>query len=241
VTTGSDNPYPKVIVVEGSAPASPAAGRQALFIDTADHHLKRKNSGGTVTDLETGGGGGSSLTVDDEGTPLATAATTLDFVGAGVTASGTGATKTITIPGGGGSGEFLQTSKVQVTSGDITTTSTTFVDLTGLTTTITTGAHRCIVIFNASGRVNSPTNALNIDIAIDGTRQGQSRGLLFGGNTNSVGANPFSLWYLTGVLSAASHTIKIQWSVDSGGTATMFASTSVTPAILTVIETSQTT
>jgi hypothetical protein len=208
VTTGSDNPYPKVLVVEGTAPASPAAGRQALFVDSADHHLKRKNSGGTVTDLEAGG---SALTVDDEGTPLATAATTLDFVGAGVTASGTGATKTITIPGGGGSGEFL------------------------------TGAHRCIVIFNASGRVNSPTNALNIDIAIDGTRQGQSRGLLFGGNTNSVGANPFSLWYLTGVLSAASHTFKIQWSVDSGGTATMFASTSVTPAILTVIETSQTT
>jgi hypothetical protein len=42
----------------------------------------------------------SPLTVDDEGTPLATAASTLDFVGAGVTASGAGATKTITIPGG---------------------------------------------------------------------------------------------------------------------------------------------
>ena len=48
--------------------------------------------------------GGSSLTVQDEGSALATAATTLNFVGAGVTASGTGATKTITIAGGGGSG-----------------------------------------------------------------------------------------------------------------------------------------
>lgn len=44
----------------------------------------------------------AGITVDDEGTPLATLATTLDFVGAGVTASGTGATKTITIPGGAG-------------------------------------------------------------------------------------------------------------------------------------------
>lgn len=44
--------------------------------------------------------GGSPLTVEDEGTPLTTAATALDFVGAGVTASGTGSTKTITIPGG---------------------------------------------------------------------------------------------------------------------------------------------
>jgi hypothetical protein len=46
--------------------------------------------------------GGSSLTVQDEGSSLSTAATTLDFVGAGVVASGTGATKTITIAGGSG-------------------------------------------------------------------------------------------------------------------------------------------
>ena len=42
-------------------------------------------------------GGGSSLTVADEGGDLSTAATKLDFVGTGVTASGTGSTKTITI------------------------------------------------------------------------------------------------------------------------------------------------
>jgi hypothetical protein len=42
---------------------------------------------------------GGGITVADEGTPLSTAATTLDFTGAGVTASGAGATKTINIPG----------------------------------------------------------------------------------------------------------------------------------------------
>tara|TARA_Y100000004_G_scaffold123154_1_gene138465 strand:+ start:362 stop:2254 length:1893 start_codon:yes stop_codon:yes gene_type:complete len=42
-------------------------------------------------------GGGSSLTVQEEGSSLSTAATTLNFVGSGVTASGTGATKTITV------------------------------------------------------------------------------------------------------------------------------------------------
>ena len=45
----------------------------------------------------------SAITVQDEGSALSTAATTLNFVGAGVTATGTGATKTITIPGGSGS------------------------------------------------------------------------------------------------------------------------------------------
>ena len=51
-------------------------------------------------------GGGSSLTIQDEGTPLATAATTLNFVGSGVVASGTGSTKTITISGGGGAADL---------------------------------------------------------------------------------------------------------------------------------------
>ncbi len=50
----------------------------------------------------------SGITVQDEGSALSTAATTLDFVGAGVTASGTGASKTITVPGGGGSLEFVK-------------------------------------------------------------------------------------------------------------------------------------
>ena len=56
-------------------------------------------SGSTLS--ATGGGGGSSgVTVQDEGVALATTATTLNFVGSSVVASGTGATKTITIGGG---------------------------------------------------------------------------------------------------------------------------------------------
>ena len=47
------------------------------------------------------GGGISGIIVDDEGAPLATAATTLNFVGNGVMASGTGTEKTIRIDGGG--------------------------------------------------------------------------------------------------------------------------------------------
>jgi hypothetical protein len=63
-------------------------------------------------DANSGGGGGSSITVQDEGSALSTAATTINFVGSGVTASGTGATKTITISGSGGSastGDFTFT------------------------------------------------------------------------------------------------------------------------------------
>ena len=48
------------------------------------------------------GSGGTAITVQDEGSALPTAATTINFVGSGVVASGSGATKTITISGGGG-------------------------------------------------------------------------------------------------------------------------------------------
>jgi len=64
-----------------------------------------------------GSGGSSSLTIQDEGSALATAATTLNFVGSGVTAEGTAATKTITISGGGSADEVTDAdadTKIQV-------------------------------------------------------------------------------------------------------------------------------
>ena len=51
------------------------------------------------------GGGGSGVNIQDDGNPLSTAATTLNFAGDGVTVTGSTATKLITIPGAtGGSG-----------------------------------------------------------------------------------------------------------------------------------------
>ena len=49
------------------------------------------------------GGGGSDLTIQEEGSSLSTAATTLNFVGTAVTATGNGAVKTITINTAGSS------------------------------------------------------------------------------------------------------------------------------------------
>lgn len=54
-----------------------------------------------VSDFSTATAAAAIAVVEDEGTPLAGTAISLDFVGAGVVASGTGGTKTITIPGGG--------------------------------------------------------------------------------------------------------------------------------------------
>ena len=54
MTKASDNEFPSLLVKEGTAPSSPAAGDQRLFIDSSDHLLKYKNSSGTVSSV--GGG-----------------------------------------------------------------------------------------------------------------------------------------------------------------------------------------
>ena len=65
----------------------------------ADQVLKT-NGSGVLSWVDPNSGGG--VTVQDEGSSLSTTGTTLNFVGSGVVASGTGATKTITISGGSG-------------------------------------------------------------------------------------------------------------------------------------------
>lgn len=54
MTKASDNIFPKVTFVEGSAPSSPSATDFHLYFDSGDHLLKWKNSAGTVTTIATG-------------------------------------------------------------------------------------------------------------------------------------------------------------------------------------------
>lgn len=61
--------------------------------------LPANNADVGVLLLFAAGSGGGGVIVQDEGTPLPTVGSTLNFAGAGVTASGAGATKLITIPG----------------------------------------------------------------------------------------------------------------------------------------------
>lgn len=90
ITEGSTNLYYTNARVDTHLNQSSAGSGQILGWNGSDYAWVNDASG-------------SSLTVQEEGSSLSTAATTLNFVGSGVTASGTGATKTITVSGGGGS------------------------------------------------------------------------------------------------------------------------------------------
>lgn len=133
-------------------------------------------------------------------------------------------------------GEFAEIATAQRNTGDLTTTSTSFVDVTDLTVTLTTAAVRCMVMASGTFK-NSASGNTAIDIDIDGTRMGETLGLVF---TNQNVNKPFSFTVMTDVLTAASHTIKLVWKVQSG-TGTIYANSATSPVKLTVLETSMTT
>jgi hypothetical protein len=102
--TGSD-PVIRVTHVEvhDADPVDPPGDADVTWINSVTGHIWQVDPATglwvDMTALGTYSAIGSPLTVEDEGTPLATTANRLDFVGAGVTASGTGVEKTITVPG----------------------------------------------------------------------------------------------------------------------------------------------
>lgn len=191
--TASDNVFPKVILAEGSAPATPAAGTVVVYAKT-DGNAYQKDDAGTETGLAGGVGGG---------------------------------------------GEFTEISTLKLTGGgaDINTTSTSFVDLTGASITMTTAAVRCLVIVSLMAINSNAGQSVCFDVDIDGTR--------FANTTNGIARmvgttwTPIQFQFFTDVLSAASHTFKIQWrvSANTGGVANQ---TTTSPIIFQVVETSMT-
>jgi hypothetical protein len=55
----SDNPFPSILIEEGTEPAAPAAGHQRIYVDSTSHLPMIVNSAGTDTAL--GGGSGEMV------------------------------------------------------------------------------------------------------------------------------------------------------------------------------------
>lgn len=119
---------------------------------------------------------GGAVTVQDEGSALSTSATTLNFVGSGVVASGTGATKTITISGGGGGGagglDSALTTQLIDSDYILSITNEMAGELTVVTSTITATAGQVLFpatkpVVNADVFVNGILMLLTTDYTID--------------------------------------------------------------------------
>jgi len=114
-----------------------------LWYNNADQTI-RVSDGSTAGGVVINAGGGSSgVTVQEEGSALSTAGTTLNFVGSSVTASGTGAIKTITI--------VDSSLTVQDEGGSLSTTATTLNFVGSGVVASGTGATKTITISGGGG------------------------------------------------------------------------------------------
>ena len=165
---------------------------------------------------------GSALTVADEGSDLSTAATKLDFVGAGVTASGTGTTKTITIAGGSG-----ETLTVEDEGSALSTTATTM-DFVGKTITASgSGAEKTIdvrstttildVTANGSSAYRFSSHYGTEDNPKLYTKQAQTIAFNLSG---LAGSHPFVLQNISGAYSSGNRISDGLTHVASDGTVT---------------------
>jgi len=124
-------------------------------------------------------------------------------------------------------------SRVSLTSGNITTTSTSLADLTGATVTFTTGANPIHVSFAATWAQSTTGQTAYFNILVDGAAQFGTNGLIYDATAAGYGLS-VSCAFDTAALSSGSHTIKVQWKV-SAGTGTIYAN-STNAAILSAHE-----
>ena len=125
---------------------------------------------GRLTAASSGSAGG--ITIQEEGSALSTAATTLNFVGSSVTASGTGATKTITVAAGG--------ITVQEEGSSLSTAATTLNFVGSSVTASGTGTTKTITISGGGGGGLSSDSDGN---TVGGTNAGAD---LNGGTNNTL-------------------------------------------------------
>ena len=161
VTDGSGNLSFSSISAGGNAFGTIAVSGQSNVVADSNSDTLTLVAGSNITITTTPGtdtvtinstASGSAITVQDEGSALSTAAGTLNFVGAGVTATGSGATKTITIPGTGTVSEAFKTIAVSGSSNIVADSATdTLTLVAGSNMTITQNASTDTITFASSG------------------------------------------------------------------------------------------
>jgi hypothetical protein len=221
-----------------STPVTPDAGNVKVFVDSADDATKQVDSTGTVTAL--GGGLSSPVGISDGGTGQTAKTAAFDALSPVTTRGDTiirDASNNVRLAVGT-AGQHLASDGTDVIwrgasesyslneSANLTTTSTTFVDVEGtagkFNLTITTTGGDVMVGFAGSVK-NSGVAGILMDVDLDsGTLLGGDDGILTATVGSANHSENLSFVWLEEGLSAASHTFKLQWRV-TGGTATMYA------------------
>jgi hypothetical protein len=166
----------------------------------------------------------STIAVSGQSNVVAdTTSDTLTLVaGTNITITTDATTDTITINSSGGGGN-LNNSVYNRNSTNYTTSSTSFTDIDGvnLSLSVTTGARRVLVAFCGAGTNTTNGAFIGLDLLVDGVSVSSGEGILIAAGSANLDRN-LSFTYVTDVLTAASHTFKLQWKA-SAGTNTLYA------------------
>jgi hypothetical protein len=118
----------------------------------------------------------------------------------------------------------LAFSKVVKADSNVSCSSTTFEDVTGLVATVTTGARRVRVSFIGSGSATgSSQRTLYVNLQIDGVDAGGTDGMTQIETNNTGRPGNLSFSFVSDVLTAGVHTLKIQIKIDNN-TCLLYAS-----------------
>lgn len=112
---------------------------------------------------------------------------------------------------------FLKTpTQDRISAGTTTnTTSASFVDISGVTITMTTNAYKCNVIFGCTIGLSVAATVV-MTLLIDGTSVGDASWGLQTITRGAASNDAIGFTFPTDVLSAASHTFKMQWKTSAG-------------------------
>lgn len=200
--------------ISATATASTPVGSSTGATGTATDYSRGDHAHGVTygTGADTVAQGNDSRLSDDRtASGLRSATTVVSVSGATAPTSGqvlTATSGTAATWQSSATSVLVQTASTSIAA-DTTTTSTTFVDL--ITIVLTTGANKLLVrAMGAASNTNANRDSF-FRLTVDGTSIG-------GGSGRSPSANAataFAIEFKTATLTAASHTVKLQWRVSA--------------------------
>lgn len=169
VVKDTNNAQKKVIASE--VHLGTGTDKVILKRSSSDGKLQLQTTDGSTTSNSevSSDSGGSGVVVQEEGSALSTAATTLNFVGSSVTASGSGSTKTITISAGSGGTTTVYADIATMTASSPSAGDQALVTAnSGLYIYNGNGWYK-IATVNTSPTISSPSTLGSFSLASDGT------------------------------------------------------------------------